>query len=385
MIDLAGTDSPLVQDLTGIRSPFWVHHRDDAQYLTAEARAALEKRTAELEALKQVTPPLPCAHGVQEGGPRFSLFPGIRDVRIHTRGSYEQLGKVVPRRFPQLLAGEKQPPITSGSGRLELARWIASADNPLTARVMVNRIWQHHFGEGLVRTPSNFGRRGAPPTHPELLDWLARRFVESGWSVKAVHRLILLSAAYQQASDNPLAVDPENLLFGRMNRRRLEAEALRDSLLAVCGRLDERRGGPADDAQSRRRMLYLRSSRSDRSGFGTLFDGANASIHVEKRTGSTVAPQALYLMNHPLILEAAQHLVNRPGVCQGKPEDRVRALYRLVFGREATADEVALGCRAVEALVAEPAAGKTRDVAPLGPWEAYAQALLLSNEFLFVD
>jgi hypothetical protein len=389
MIDLAGPESPLVHELTDIRSPFWVHQRDDAKYLSADAQAALGRRSAELEALKSATPPLPCAHGVQEGGPRFSLFPGIRDARIHVRGSYDQLGKPVPRHFPRVLTGDPQPAISLGSGRLELARWVVSAANPLTARVMVNRIWQHHFGEGIVRTPSNFGRLGTPPTHPELLDLLARRFVESGWSVKAMHRLILLSAAYQQASQPPpatLRADPDNLLFGRVNRQRLEAEALRDSLLAVCNRLDRRPRGPADDdAQSLRRMVYLKFSRGDRSGFGAVFDAANASIHVEKRTASTVAPQALYLMNGSLVQDAAHHLATSAEASQGKGAERVQAIYRLIFGRQATSEEIALGCRFVQMLNAETATQPSGGSAPPDPWETYAQALLLSNEFLFVD
>src|SRR5262249_26114836 len=156
--------------------------------------------------------------------------------------------------------GRQPPPITAGSGRLELARWIARPDNPLTARVMVNRIWQHHFGAGIVRTPSNFGRRGEPPTHPELLDWLAGRVVASGWSVKAIHRRLMLSAAYQRSSQAPGALvvaDPENRLWGRMNRRRLDAEELHDSLLALADRLNEKLGGPAEaDAASPRRLIY---------------------------------------------------------------------------------------------------------------------------------
>ncbi|HKB35262.1 MAG TPA: PSD1 and planctomycete cytochrome C domain-containing protein, partial [Gemmataceae bacterium] len=273
MIDVAGTDSPLVQDLTTVSSPFWVRERDDAKYLPANARAALARQATDLEALRNRLPPLPCAHGVEEGGPRFSLFPGTGDVRVHVRGRHEQLGARAPRRFPRALAGDRPPAITAGSGRLELARWVGSADNPLTARVMVNRIWQHHFGEGIVRTPSNFGRLGTPPTHPELLDWLAVRFVESGWSVKAMHRLILLSAAYQQSSrpsPDLLRADPDNRLFGRMNRRRLEAEALHDGLLAICGRLDRSRGGPPGVRvpEAPCRMVYLKSSRADRSGFG---------------------------------------------------------------------------------------------------------------------
>src|SRR5262249_10471753 len=151
---------------------------------------------------------------------------------------------------PRVRAGEHQPPITHGSGRRQLADWLCDPDHPLTARVMVNRIWQHHFGEGLVRSPNDFGNRGERPTHPELLDDLAARFVTSGWSVKAMHRLIMLSSVYQQSSrpsSEAAAADPDNRLFGRMNRRRLEAEAIRDSLLAVSGRLDAAAGGPAFD------------------------------------------------------------------------------------------------------------------------------------------
>jgi hypothetical protein len=389
-VEKGGPDNPLVWDLTGIRSPFWVRARDDAQYLSAEARDALAKRAAEVEQLKNSAPPLPCANGAQEGGVRFSLFPGFQDARIHIRGSYSHLGKLVPRHFPTALAGDTQTPITSGSGRLELARWIASAENPLTARVMVNRIWQHHFGEGNVRTPSNFGKLGTPPTHPELLDYLATRFVASGWSVKAMHRMILLSASYQQSSrvrPESLRLDPNNLLFSRMNRRRLEAEALRDSLLAVCGCLDLRAGGPADgNAQSSRRMLYLRNSRSNRSGFGAIFDAADASIQVDKRTVSTVAPQALFLMNSPLVAEKVGLLIKRPEVA-GKEEvtERIQALYRLLFSRRATEEEMTVGRRFIESMTDQPAAKKSGDAAPLGSWEAYAQALLLSNEFLFVD
>ena len=184
-------------------------------------------------------------------------------MRIHLRGRYDRLGDVAPRRFPRLLAGDDQKPITEGSGRLQLANWIASGDNPLTARVMVNRLWQHHFGEGIVRTPNNYGKLGTPPTHPELLDFLSHRFVESGWFMKAMHRAIMLSATYQQSSiplPAPLKADPDNLLFGRMNRHRLESEALRDSLLSTTGELDSIRGGPAlPDLNTTRRTLYVRT------------------------------------------------------------------------------------------------------------------------------
>jgi hypothetical protein len=379
-VEKGGLEGPLARDLAGIRSPFRVKGRDDAQYLSAEARAALTKLNAEVEEVRRHTPGLPCANGAMEGGLRYSLFPGMQDVPIHIRGNPARPGKLVPRGFPQALhAPGATAEIKSGSGRLELARWIASADNPLTSRVLVNRLWQHHFGEGIVRTPSNFGTLGTQPTHPELLDYLARRFVASGWSVKAMHRLMVLSAAYQQSSHpgrESLTADPDNRLFSRMNRRRLEAEALRDSLMAVSGTLDLRTGGPADhDGQSPRRMLYLRQTRSDRSGFAPLFDGADCAIQVEKRTVSTVAPQALFLMNSPLVAERAAHLANRREVAAlGKPEERIQALYRIVFGRPASAEEMAAGRDFIAALPEKAE-----------PWGTYAHALLLSNEFLFVD
>jgi hypothetical protein len=378
----AGPDDPLVRELTGVQSPFWVKNRDDQRYLTPEARAELEKLTADRDAAKWRVPSLSYAVGIQDGGPRYGPYPGIQDAQIYIRGSYSQPGRRVPRRFPEVLAGQQRPALAAGSGRLELGRWLAQPDNPLTARVMVNRIWQHHFGAGIVRTPSNFGRKGEPPSHPELLDWLARRFVESGWSVKAIHRLIMLTHAYQRSSrPTPalLEADPENRLLGRMDRRRLEAEELHDALLALAGRLDERPGGPAEsDSSSPRRLIYLASSRKNRSDFGSLFDRANPSLHVERRTVSTVAPQALYLMNNPWVFEQARGLAQRPDVAAERdPTRRIERLYRLVYGRPASAEEIELG----RASLAVTPAGSD----PQAAWDRYAQALLMTNEFLFVD
>jgi hypothetical protein len=359
------------------RSPFWPPAGQEERELPPAARAALAKRAAELAALRKSPPPPPAyAHGAQEGGIPGTIYAGFRDARVHVRGSYLRLGNVVPRRFPHVLAGEKQPPITRGSGRLDLARWLASPEHPLTARVMVNRIWQHHFGEGIVRTPSNFGKLGERPTHPELLDWLARKFVESGWSVKKMHKLIMLSAAYQQASEpsaEALKLDPDNRLWGRMNRRRLEAEALRDALLAVAGRLDRTAGGPAvRDFNSPRRSLYHMTVRSDRSGFGPLFDTPDSTQPVEKRVASTVAPQALFLMNHPFVLQQTQALAKR--IVQSAKDDRARlqVAYELLYGRRPLAEEERIGLGLLAA------AGERG-------WEEHCQVLLCANEFLYVD
>jgi hypothetical protein len=346
----------------------------------AALQAAVELARNELEVFKRSPPaPVPLALAVQEGGVPNSLHAGFHDARVHVRGNYRRLGPIVPRHFPQVVAGarQQQPRIEKGSGRLELARWIARPEHPLTARVMVNRIWQHHFGAGIVRTPSNFGALGARPTHPALLDALARQFIASGWSIKAMHRAIMLSAAYRQSSQPPaetIRADPENTLFGRMERRRLESEAIRDSLLAAAGRLDRRLGGPAtQDLVNPRRTLYLMTIRSDRSSFGPLFDAADATAIVDQRTVSTVAPQALFLLNHPLVLDAAAALARRiRSEAPADPHAQIDHAYALLFGRAPTPREAEIGQRLL---------GDGDETA----WAAYAQVLLCSNEMIYID
>jgi hypothetical protein len=291
----------------------------------------------------------------------------------------------VPRQYIAVLAGEKRRPFTKGSGRLELAQAIASKDNPLTARVLVNRLWQHHFGKGLVTTPSDFGLRGSPPSHPELLDWLAAEFMESGWSIKHLHRLILLSATYRQAAgqgkDLPGArVDPENTLLWRMNSRRLELEPLRDALLAVAGRLDTRLGGPPVDVTRApfpvRRSVYGFIDRQNLPGLFRTFDLASPDTSTARRHATTVPQQALFLMNGPFAVEQARAFCARPDVAGLNGATRVRRMYELAYGRPAEPEEVELGLGFVRT---------ARDEGKLSPWEQYAQVLLLSNEFAFVD
>jgi hypothetical protein len=307
------------------------------------------------------------------------------EPHVLLRGNPRNRGPAVPRQFVEVVAGEKRRPFTKGSGRLELARAIASPDNPLTARVMVNRVWQHHFGQGLVRTPSDFGTRGEPPTHPELLDWLAATFMEEGWSLKKLHRLILLSNTYRQAStgnDRAVQIDPENRLLARMNRQRLDFEAMRDGLLAVAGRLDPARGGAAVDLTrapyTTRRSVYGFIDRQNLPGLFRTFDFASPDSSTAQRYTTTVPQQALFLMNSPFVVEQARHFVSRPDVAaQSRDEARIDSMYRLAYGRAAAPDEVELGRR----FLAEAA----RAPAKLSAWEQFAQVLLLSNEFLFVD
>ncbi len=286
----------------------------------------------------------------------------------------------MPRGFPRVLTGNAREKITAGSGRLQLADWLTRPENPLVARVMVNRIWQHHLGEGLVRTPNDFGERGERPTHPELLDYLAQQFVASGWSIKSMHRLIMLSSTYQQSShaDNlNLVKDPDNRLFGRFSRQRLDAEAIRDSLLAVSGRLDQSPGGPAFIEMSKpRRTLYLLSARTgaNTSGFGRLFDRADPGSIVGQRGQSIIAPQALFFLNDPFVNDVASSLAAR--ISREAASDvraRIERLYVFTLGRPPTPAEVELG----KELLAKSAKADA--------WERYCHLVLCANEFVYVD
>ncbi len=371
----------LYDDLRSARGPFWTTPDERAKRLPPEVRTRLEAMKVELETLRSKRPvEIPKVVAAQDGGPKGTRHEGFKDAQVFVRGDSKRLGKTVPRGFPKVLTGDHEERITEGSGRLQLADWLTRPENPLTARVMVNRIWQHHFGEGLVRTPNDFGERGERPTHPELLDFLAARFVESGWSVKAMHRLIMLSSVYQQsshASAVSLARDPDNRLFGRMNRQRLDAEAIRDSLLAVSGRLDTATGGPPfTDLAVPRRTLYLMSARTgaNTSDFGRLFDRADPSLIVAQRGQSDVAPQALFFLNDPFVSGAAKSLAARVvREAPANPEARIRYLYELALGRPPSKSEIDLGTQLLT-----PAGGPD-------PWERYCRLILSTNEFLYIE
>ncbi len=359
-----------------------------------------------LTALKQREPPAyPVAHGLQEGGTPGTQYEGLRDAPIFVRGKYDRHGEIVPRHMPALLADEKPMPISSGSGRADLARWLADAKNPLPARVMANRIWQGHFLTGIVRSSTNFGALGTPPSHPDLLDYLAAEFIESGWSIKALHRLIMLSSAYQQASladPQTRAMDSDNELFSRMPRRRMETEVLRDTLLAANGTLDRTLGGPSiEQPDHNRRMLYSHVERDQQVGFRQIFDTANAMTIIEKRGDSTSAAQALYLLNNSWMMEQAKALSKR--LLREAPADdpgKVQWLYAVLYGRPAEPHEVELGLAAAASARAKAQTAFT-DRAQLDPkgrlsglietvvteqaWEPYCQALFCTNEFLYID
>ena len=300
---------------------------------------------------------------------------------VFLRGNPGNPGPAVKPAFLAVLSQTEPRPFSKGSGRLELARDIASRDNPLTARVMVNRIWLHHFGKGLVRTPSDFGTRSDPPTHPELLDWLAIRFMDDGWSIKQLHRLIMLSATYQQSSEaDPatLKADPDNTLVSHFNRQRLDWEATRDSLLFASNRLDLKLGGRAEDIlESSRRSVYGFIDRQNLPGVFRAFDFATPDTTSPQRFTTTVPQQALFLMNSPFSVREARELMKRSEVASATdPTAKIDAIYRIVYQREPTPQETAI---ALEFLQTDAGSKK------LTAWEQYAQVLLESNEFAFVD
>jgi len=304
--------------------------------------------------------------------------PDPGDVGVFIRGNPDNRGAKTPRQFLELIAGANRTPFRQGSGRLQLAEAIGSKDNPLTARVLVNRVWLHHFGTPLVATPSDFGLRSDPPTHPELLDYLASRFMADGWSIKKLHRLIMLSAAYRRSSDdNPQCekLDPANQLYWRMNRQRLDFEATRDTLLSVAGDLNTNMGGHAVDITeapySTRRTVYGFVDRQNLPNLFRAFDFASPDTSSARRFYTTVPQQALYMMNSPFVVEQAEKLAGRPEIKSAATEkSKVRAFYELAYQREPTADELDLARRYFEKAshVPEPA-GATNWVLGYGGYD----------------
>jgi cytochrome c553 len=373
---LGDAESALLREVVSAEGLFGLPKNEVAKRLPDQAKKALAALRAELERLKKEAPAKPpVIHALTDGS-----NPG--NMRVFLRGNPNTPGGEAPRRFLAVLSDEKAPAFATGSGRLELARTLAIANNPLTARVLVNRVWEHHFGRGLVGTPSNFGKLGERPTHPELLDWLAARFVASGGSIKALHREILLSATYQLGSEvdsSAQEVDADNTLLWRASRRRLEVEAWRDAMLAVSGELDPTLGGSSADLASpdnRRRTLYAAVSRHNLDSLLRLFDFPDPNITSDKRPVTSVPLQQLFVLNSAFMERRARALAGR---LTANPDeataDRIGRAYSLLFGRPATGREVRL---ALDFLAGSDDSTPTR-------WERYAQALLGSNEFTFLD
>jgi hypothetical protein len=307
--------------------------------------------------------------------------------RIFLRGDPSRPGDAVPRQFLQVLSRGEPKPFSHGSGRLDLARSIGDPKNPLTARVIVNRLWMHHFREPLVDSPSDFGLRTAAPIHQDLLDWLAVECIDGGWSLKRLHRRLVLSAAYQQTSaDRPemARLDPENRLFWRMHRRRLDLESMRDTLLTLSGRLDTTlHGRPVDVAgnpQERRRTVYGLVDRQSLPGLFRAFDFASPDQSIERRPQTTVPQQALFGLNSPFVAEQARALSARiPAAGYPTAQARIQALYRAVLARQPSATELHLA----QAFLSQPRPAE--GASSLDSWQQLAQVLLLTNEVHFVD
>ena len=389
------------------------------EYFNAETKSALQQRRDEIKQLEAAIPKLPEVMAVSEGT--------IEDLPVHLRGNHTTLAKERQlRRFPRIFVGEQAPGLpVDRSGRIEFVRWLTEPKHPLTARVAVNRIWQAHFGEGLVRSPDNFGLLGDKPTHPALLDWLAREFVGrisnpsepatpgleiratgAAWSSKSLHRTLMLSSAYQMQTtyrEESFLADPDNRLWWRRNRRRLEVEAVRDSLLAVSGRLDNMMGGTLLPSANRayvtgtannfpniynsnRRSVYLPVIRSALYELFQVFDFAEPSVLNGKRDSTTLATQALFMLNSSLVAEQSRELAAQLIAMPNSEDDaRVRRAYQLAFQREPSSSEVARARNFVQQFAASSSGSGTADEQRLAAWRSFCRTLLAANEFLFVE
>ena len=356
-------------------SPAKLSDGDVNRVMDVEGRQGIRSRKRKFDELE----------GEHPGAPNRAMVlldnASPHNPRIFRRGNPGMKGDAVPRRFIAALSHGERKPFVEGSGRLEMAEAIADPGNPLTARVMANRVWQRLFGSGLVITPSDFGVRAEPPSHPKLLDFLAADFVDNGWSVKALIRGIVTSSTYQQGETvHPKYAerDPGNRLLWQMNRKRLDFEAMRDSVLSVSGNLTLKQGGRsvhiANKPDARCRTVYGFVDRQNLPNLFRTFDFAGPDTTCPQRFTTTVPQQALYLLNSPFIEAQAKRLSARSGVTSADDEERIRVIYRLAYQREPSAEELALAKGFVDEFVPSAAA-----------WERLGQALLVSNEMMFVD
>ena len=363
--------------------------------------AAIDRELAEVtktRAAAAAQAPYEVAYGVREGTPV--------NAKIQLRGDPFKLAAETPRRFLEVLGGDRLPPDASGSGRLQLAEWLTRPKNPLTVRVFVNRVWQHHFGQGLVRTTSDFGTRGEPPTHPELLDALASDFIASGQRVKALHRRLLLTQAYQAAGDSQaenLKLDPDNRYLWRFTRRPLDAESIRDAMLAVSGRLDRSPAPPhpfpATETwgytihnpfhavyDSNHRSVYLMVQRNRRHPYLALFDAADPNQSVAERVPTVTPPQSLFLMNSPFVHEQATAFAERLAKLTDDEAARLRAAFEIAHGREPTeAERIAAATFLANYREQLQQRGIPAEQQASAAWTALARTLLTGNAFLYVD
>jgi hypothetical protein len=385
-------DNRFFTEVSTAKGPFALPEKDKEHVFSEEGRARLGILKAELKHLKDSAPPEPpLACGVAEGK--------NVDQRVFVRGNPELPGEPAPKRLPTVLAGEDQPEIREGSGRRELAAWLADPRNPLPARVMVNRIWQGHFGQGIVRTPSNFGVTGERPTHPELLEWLAGEFIARGWSTKAMHRLIMLSSVYRMSSETTVEKgekDPDNRLLSRFPMRRLSIEEIRDSLLTLDGTLDLTMGGSLQTGQgtdkefsddrmslspdaSKRRTVYLPLRRSNLPSLFALFDFGDATTSTETRSQTNVAPQALFMMNSRIVAGRTRSLAEKLLRDEADDRRRVERAWFAVLGRGPEAQQIDEALRYIERFP-----GAAGSDGRLLAWSSWCRTLVASNDFIYV-
>jgi hypothetical protein len=370
---------------------------DAVAHLTASDRAELDRLHVELASLEKSCPAAKYALVTSEAT--------AENLHVQKRGSPYSLGDEAPRGYVDVLCA-KRTQITQGSGRLELAQWLSAPENPLTPRVIVNRVWQHHFGRGLVATPDDFGLQGERPTHPELLDYLTKRFLESGWSIKALHRLLLSTSTYQQSSTMvPAAheIDPDNRLWHRMPAQRLEAECLRDSLLSLGGNLDRTLYGPSVPTTSRsarpdegdfavedlqgpqRRTLYLEVRRGAIPRFLTLFDFPRPDGCVGRRNTASVPLQSLNLLNDPFVVAQASDWGKRIARLDVPDHARIAQVFLEGVGRPASAAEQAAAARFLDEQAARHRATAESDAqAREKAWIDFCHLTVNLGEFLYV-
>lgn len=374
------------------------YNRDVEQNRLAEIEGLLKERQREIEQLKGMAA-FPVAYGVAEGKPV--------NVSIQKRGEPDKLGDIVARRNLEILGGEAVNEAMGGSGRLQLAQWLTSPKNPLTARVFVNRVWQWHFGQGLVRSPSDFGLRGEEPTHPQLLDWLTSEFIRSGWSLKNLHRLIMSSRVYGLSSNDNTKMhelDPNNIWLWKFQRRPLSAEELRDSMMFVAGTLNSKQPAahpfPTVDSwaftihnpfhavyESDHRSVYLMKQRNRRHPYLTLFDGADPNQSQASRSYSTTPTQSLYLMNSPFVAVQADALATNVMRLAETDDRRIEKLLELTTGYRPTEVDVQQGrdfLKRYSQMLQEKNSSSESKIDPKA-WAAYARVLITGNSFLFVD
>jgi mono/diheme cytochrome c family protein len=388
------TDGPFFDAVWIQNGPMHLSHDDQIATLAADKAASVREMIAQREQLERAAPKqeIPMACAVKEG-------PAI-DQKVFLHGDYHNLGVPAPRAFPAILRlTAPAEPVQTGSGRLELANWIVSGKNPIAARVMANRIWLGHFSEGIVRTPDNFGRLGDRPSNPDLLDYLAQELVNGGWSIKKIHREIMLSRSYQMSAEYDAAkkaADPENRLLSHFPARRLSIEEVRDSYLAMGGDIDFKMGGTLDPGvgtdgetsanrismnpeSTNRRSIYLPLRRSNLPTLFALFDFGDASTPQGYRAATTVATQALFVMNSPMVDREANNVSAAALAQEKKDSRRIEKIYLTVLNRRPDPNEIDAGLTYIQNL-----RRKWRDFDGPKAWKSYTHALMASNDFIYV-